>query len=493
MLGDPDKLEKEQEAIDKANAKKNFGGKKGGGGGAAFDPLAIFQAMKGGAAVDPSLLMKKAKPHFIGYDDRTNTVFVSGPPEIVTRAKSVVKEMDQPSSSAKPVELPRIEGPPILRTYLVPGGNADQAAKVLQEVFKSSPTLRINNIGNTQIMVYAPPADQIEIARHIEGSTPPNVTTAVVQLDDADATMVATILIEYYGQFDKTGAPYVRPDISRNTVVIMGSPDQIVEVKQAIKALVGETEGVGPGIGEPNKGGNTRAIQLEGKSGAATVAEALQEMFQKLRKNNFIVNDVNKILEPKDKTVEPAKEVPADKKADKEPVKDKQVRLERRDGEFQVVRFDDPQEKKQEEKKPGQQPKEKGLPDVTVTPLGNKLYVTTDDPEAMKLISELLRMLNTPAGIGDFTVLQLKTADAVSVAAVLDAVFNGATSDWRRRWWRQGRRRRCRWSWRSRRFWWRRQRRRQGRRRWKGWRRRRRRWPRRWCRHNWQSQHQCPG
>jgi ferric-dicitrate binding protein FerR (iron transport regulator)/tetratricopeptide (TPR) repeat protein len=181
--------------------------------------------------------MEKAKPVFIAHDEITNTVIISGPRYKQILGRGILNRIDAPQSARLP------SGPPVLRTYIVPGGNAEQAAKVLQEVFKSSPTLRINNIGNTQIMVYATPADQFEIARHIEACAPPNFT-AIVQLDDwVDAMAIAEICIDYYGGgYQKTAGPEILADKARNTIVIFGTPDQVEEVKLGIKALSGDAD-----------------------------------------------------------------------------------------------------------------------------------------------------------------------------------------------------------------------------------------------------------
>jgi hypothetical protein len=145
----------------------------------------------------------------------------------------------------------RIEGPPQLRTYNIPAGNAKEAADVLREVYQASPTLRITPIGNTQIMVYAPPADQMDIAERL-GSGMPGGSTAVFHLEDSDAKAVADILNDYRGGFSTTGAAFVRADTTLNNIIVMGSADQIVEIKEAIKALSGEPGGsriISGGIG----------------------------------------------------------------------------------------------------------------------------------------------------------------------------------------------------------------------------------------------------
>src|SRR5439155_23042053 len=79
------------------------------------------------------------------------------------------------------------------------------------------------------------------------------------------------------------------------------------------------------------------------------------------------------------------------------------------------------------EKKPetGKKEEKKGAP-VTITAFGNKLIVTSEDPQALALIQELTRMITTTsANAGDFEVIKLKYTNAVDAARVLDEAFNG--------------------------------------------------------------------
>src|SRR5262249_4226778 len=63
---------------------------------------------------------------------------------------------------------------------------------------------------------------------------------------------------------------------------------------------------------------------------------------------------------------------------------------------------------------------------VIISGYGNKLIVTSDDPEALALVQELVRLLTqTEGGVGDFEVIKLKYANAVEAAKVLDELFNG--------------------------------------------------------------------
>ncbi|HJT79428.1 MAG TPA: secretin N-terminal domain-containing protein, partial [Gemmataceae bacterium] len=89
-----------------------------------------------------------------------------------------------------------------------------------------------------------------------------------------------------------------------------------------------------------------------------------------------------------------------------------------------VHQFVDPQEKKDE--KPAAKKEEKGAPPVTITALGNKLIITSDDPDAIREVRQLVRYLTeAPASAASFQVIRLKNTNAVDAAKVLDEAFNG--------------------------------------------------------------------
>src|SRR5262249_14835994 len=65
-------------------------------------------------------------------------------------------------------------------------------------------------------------------------------------------------------------------------------------------------------------------------------------------------------------------------------------------------------------------------PPVHIMAFGNRLVVSSNDPDALILVQELVRLLTqTPAGEGDFQVVKLKNANAAEAAKVLDEAFNG--------------------------------------------------------------------
>src|SRR5262249_35445138 len=65
-----------------------------------------------------------------------------------------------------------------------------------------------------------------------------------------------------------------------------------------------------------------------------------------------------------------------------------------------------------------------GKDPITLTAAGNRLIAASADPEALKLVRELSRLLQNPAGEGDFEIIKLKNAKASEAAKTLDAMFN---------------------------------------------------------------------
>lgn len=254
---------------------------------------------------------------------------------------------------------------PLLRTYTVPGGNASALAKLLQEVHKNSVNFRITALGPNSILVYAPPAEQIELARHLTDGARPN--TELISLNVLDANRVAETLRQMFGDV-RAGGPYVEAETDRNALIVRGTAAQLLDVKEVLTAL-------GEGAGQ--KGG-VRMLNLQTGS-AATLAEALQKLLADMRPKLAV------------RVVLPGVAAGAQPKTGVE------------------------------KKASGKE--ETGL---TITAMGNRIMVASDDAQALALTAELFRLLTATPGDPDFEVVRLKYALARNVAHVLDEAFNGS-------------------------------------------------------------------
>ena len=312
-------------------------------------------------------------------------------------------------------------GPPTFQTYSIPAGNADAIAKNLSDVYKSSPTLRFTATSGTVLLVYGLPLEQLEIASLL---TPSNISPApaaseTIQLTTLEALKVAETLKASFGDPKSGAAPYIEGQSDRNVVFIKGTPEQLRDVKAVIKALEGTTGGTD----------GLRVITLE-KGSAVTFAKALEKLIPEMRPNlNVNVNlpgQLGSSPVPMAPNVTPAPVQPklVPPMPPMPPGKGPPSTLS------QISYIDDPVAQAQPTPQPAPQLVEPGAkkagPTVTITAFGNKLIVISDDPAALALVQEIVRMFtNTSTTEGDFVVLRLKHASAVDMARILDEGFNG--------------------------------------------------------------------
>jgi type II secretory pathway component GspD/PulD (secretin) len=383
-----------------------FGGGGFGGGGGGFQGGQPQQQAQANPAITPKIRM-----HYITADERTNTVVIVGPADKIAQAKEILRRIDVRQGNQPPV----LVGQPVFKSYPVPNGNAEAIAKTLQDIYKASSTTRISAVGNSSILVYAGPEEQFEIAKHITSAKEQGGGVEVVMLNALEAAKVVETLKGMFGNDTKTGAPYLEADTAKNAITVKGTTDQVAEVKAVLKAL-GEEGGAAAG--------NMRIITLD-KGNAAALAEALKQMLEQMREN-----PVNVITPGSEQNKRKAEPVPApNRRSNERPSRSDQRKsavLWERSGveEVQLVSHEqlvDPQQPAPKSTKPGN----KNAP-INITAIGNKIIITSDDPKALQMAQELVRLMTqTPGGTGGFEVIRLKNASAADAAKTLDEAFNG--------------------------------------------------------------------
>ncbi len=397
LLGDPERERRMQ-------SPPGFGGRGG-------PPGAVQMAMVNGRPVPqgapaPAANAPKIRMHYIDAVESTNTVLVTGPANKIAQAKTILKDIDMPQPGGSPLPIGKAEWV----TYNVPAGMADALVKTLTAIFRESNTLRIAAIGNSRLMVYATPADQLDIAQYIHKAADKPIQSEVIDLQNQDAEKLVKVLKDVFGDM-KTGAPFIDADPSgRNAIFVRGSPDQIAEVKAALKAM-GETGTIS---------GNMRVISVD-KGNAAVLAGALEEYLRDLRGNKV-------------KVVIPGREPLPTKNGSGSGRGGSEEQEEPPQQKSAAPQNKAPQEKGKTSQEPGNQlfdPRAKkaqskeGAP-ITITVVGNRLIITSEDPKALQMAQELARVLTqAPGGEGQFEIIRLKYANAVEVAKILDEMFTG--------------------------------------------------------------------
>src|SRR5262249_19666875 len=146
------------------------------------------------------------KPTNIVADEGSNTVYVNGPAEKVAQAKAFLLKFDvSPGPGAKELLL----GLPSFETYSVPAGTADAMMQVILDATRGSQIVRVRAISANQLMVYASPAEHLDIAELIgKGNKAANETSKTIEITGMDASDAVTMLKAMFAPPEK-GGPYI--------------------------------------------------------------------------------------------------------------------------------------------------------------------------------------------------------------------------------------------------------------------------------------------
>lgn len=422
-----------------------------GGDPGAFDMARMMfdPRMRGGAAQQPTT--SRSLPIHVSCDERTNTVFVIAPADKVALAKSTLEKIDiQTDPNGKRLDTHQN---PTLITYPVTVGVADTVARTLSDKYRDSRIIQIAAVGNNSIMVWATPNDQFQIAGYIKGVNEGTGagTTANISVI-GDATDLASKLTTMFGDTAKTqGVPTILADTNTNAIIVKGTASQVAEVRAAIHTIEGTTPGpAGGSTGAGLRSNERQRVIYLDKGGAAALAAELEKSLKLLRKNPVNrqvpgeTEEQPKKDEPKKPPVKPMDKpdargntVPSWYAAGAKPAGDDAPVLLVTDPPQQPQ---DKQDKPADDKKPkspifdpqADKPKaapapEPGAPPpINIVAVGNKLIITSDDPEALALATDLARLYTkTPRDPAEFTVIKLRTAVAADAARILDEAFNG--------------------------------------------------------------------
>jgi type II secretory pathway component GspD/PulD (secretin) len=190
-------------------------------------------------------------------DAQTNIVFVSAPAHDLAWVKALAEKLDLPRRPQR-----------ILKTYMVPPGNAKAVVELLQGIYEASPWVRITAVGDSWVRVYAPAEDRMEIGPLL-ACQPPQAAVECIWVDAKyDAAKVAERLTKKLGD-PAGGAPYIMADTAVNAILVKGSPQQIVDVKTLIKTHWPDS---GPPQGRARRGQGSSSAFDPTWAGLASVA-----------------------------------------------------------------------------------------------------------------------------------------------------------------------------------------------------------------------------
>ena len=310
-------------------------------------------------------------------DRVTNTVIISGPADKILQAKEILSKIDVKQFEGQQGIL---TGKPEFQNHHLPGGGAETTQKLLTEVYKDDPAVRIQVSGPDKLFVYADPQTHLDLRSIITANFQPTLLKS-------ELLILYRLDPFYFADSVKSmlkDGPYIEADRDNNGIRVRGTEEQIKDVKTIIKAFDDN-----PFTGE---GGNTRIINLDKGSGA-TVAEALYLLLMKMRPDAKI--DLLVPTNPEQNFKKEEKKKPEEKKPEEKKLSTQITPNTVRE----LIYLNNPplhttayngQEGK-EQKLPGK----KG-PSIAITGFGNKLMITGDDPKLLDAAQQMIRILVAP-------------------------------------------------------------------------------------------------
>ena len=346
----------------------------------------------------------------IAVDDDSNTVIITAPEDKIGQAKKIIEDLDKPT----PGQQPLLITPPVLKTYSVPAGTAEATAKAITERYS---WIRVTAIAaSNQIMVVASADDHGKVSNVLTGGNPTGPAgegvSRVIPINSSDPKELAAILSKKFPS-STAGGPLI--ESQPGGIFFSGTAEQYAEAKKLIEAFEGPSgfDPKNPRIQFTLEGGN-----------AGILAEALGNAMKGMNKNPVIIQNFLSSpggVPPKTpgSTVPPASGVPAMPPPAPLPSEKKSaLPTGPRDPRYVLAQLVDPEAKKD-------------LKPVIIRVIGNKLTIESEDPAALQLINDLLRLYvqqGTKVDENLFEVIRLKTVSAEDAAKVVSEIFNGPTA-----------------------------------------------------------------
>jgi len=184
----------------------------------------------------------------VAFDNGTNTVMVSGPPNKTEQAKRALEKWDV----QKPGQAPIPTGPLESKTYRAPSGNADALVKSLKEFYKPGSDVGIAAVGKDAVMVSAYPADHAEIKKFIDSSKDELVTKQIV-LNTLTPKQAVESLGVLFESKNNAPVPIITANPNENAIIVRGTPEQIKAVEVALESYGEKPKPLEVGVCHPRQ------------------------------------------------------------------------------------------------------------------------------------------------------------------------------------------------------------------------------------------------
>jgi type II secretory pathway component GspD/PulD (secretin) len=351
----------------------------------------------------------------VAADVRTNSLLVTGTPAQHLLVKTILTAIDVSEGPDGQALARTGRRGKYLMVYDVSSADAREVTKTLDAIMSG---VVVNEDGrNGKIHIMATEREHEEVAqliRQLDGAGG-RQSVAVIPLVKMDPLMAAATLRSLFVS-EGTEAPTIETDLYGRRLIIRGEPDQVTQIK-AVLAQLGED---GTGARLPSQSGRQRRYSLQGRS---------PDEFLRILQDTWKYSEPNPI-----RIVVPARSGPVQGRRTSDgavdPVESESpqdtgestfndaIRFNENDSAYLTVavQVDDASDDGQNDSPE--------VDDVVITVLGDDLLLTSDDPEALDRLEELLDSLQQTLPYRTrWTIFYLQAADATEAADMLAQIF----------------------------------------------------------------------
>jgi len=342
----------------------------------------------------------------VASDVRTNSLLVTGTAAQHALVRTILTAIDVGEApDGKPLSRTGRRGK-YLSVYDVSSSDAREVTKTLDAIMPGVVVNEDGRNGKVHIMATEREHEEVELLiRQLDGAGG-RQSVAVIALVKMDPLMAASTLRSLFIS-EGTDAPTIETDLYGRRLIVRGEPDQVAQIKSVLAEL-GED---GSGIRPPSQNGLRRRYSLQGRS-PAEFLRVLQNAWQDTEPNPIRIvvparSGPVRERRTSDGTVDDTEPEPQQDEADAHP----------------SAAFDQPADGYltaaiQDEER------SETPPPVIITVLGDDLLLTSEDPEALDRLEELLDSLQQTLPYRTrWTIFYLQSADATEAADLLAQIF----------------------------------------------------------------------
>ena len=337
----------------------------------------------------------------VASDVRTNSLLITATAAQHALVETILSAIDV-SESPDGTSLSRTgRRGKFLRVYTVNSSDTREVTKTLDAIM---PGVVVNEDGyNEKIHVMATEREHEEIEsliRQLDGAGSRN-SVAVIPLIKMDPMIAAATLRSLFIN-EGDGAPTIETDLYGRRLIVRGAPDQVAQIR-AVLVDLGED---GSGQRPPSQGGLRRQYSLQGRS-PNEFLRIMQDTWQDSEPNPIRIIVPNRTGPVRERRTLDGSIDEEDKPSDEQPTTDHDSVPARQ---FYTSIQDETAEAT-------------SAP-VTITVLGDDLLLSSEDPEALDRLEDLLDSLQQTLPYRTrWTVFYLQSADATEAADLLAQIF----------------------------------------------------------------------